>query len=167
MDTRKAVIRRLDGEYPYMPAKQSNAGTDIAGLDDVAGGPSRGRVFLLEGNSRTGKATIAIQFLMAGAKADKKILYITLSERDQKSTTAVPAMNKPSLQLPCGADRALRAVDPICGGIVQDSHPPSAPPRSAARLRGAEFSGRENPLPQSLPRPQRDCRREILCAHGR
>lgn len=61
------------------------AATGIAGLDEImAGGLSRGRVFLLEGNPGTGKTTIASQFLMNGAAAGEKALYITLSETEEE-----------------------------------------------------------------------------------
>ncbi len=57
----------------------------IVGLDDVlAGGLARGRVFLLEGSPGTGKTTIAMQFLMNGADAGERVLYITLSETDDE-----------------------------------------------------------------------------------
>src|ERR1700710_102523 len=55
------------------------------GLDDItAGGLSRGRLFLLEGSPGTGKTTIATQYLMAGAKAGERSLYITLSETEDE-----------------------------------------------------------------------------------
>ena len=61
----------------------AKAKTGIYGLDNVlAGGFSRGNVFLLEGAPGTGKTTIALQFLLEGAKADEKTLYITLSETE-------------------------------------------------------------------------------------
>lgn len=61
------------------------ATTGVPGLDDVlSGGLSRGRVFLLEGNPGTGKTTIALQFLMAGAAKGEKTLYITLSETEDE-----------------------------------------------------------------------------------
>jgi circadian clock protein KaiC len=59
------------------------AGTGVAGLDDIlAGGLAHGRSFLLEGTPGTGKTTIAIQFLLAGAAAGERGLYVTLSETD-------------------------------------------------------------------------------------
>jgi circadian clock protein KaiC len=61
------------------------AKTGIWGLDDIlSGGLSRGHVFLLEGAPGTGKTTIALQFLMQGARAGEKCLYITLSETERE-----------------------------------------------------------------------------------
>ncbi|TMJ20649.1 MAG: circadian clock protein KaiC [Alphaproteobacteria bacterium] len=57
----------------------------MEGLDDVLGGGlTRGRVFLLEGSPGTGKTTVAMQFLLAGAAAGEKTLYITLSETEDE-----------------------------------------------------------------------------------
>src|SRR5260370_33171701 len=57
----------------------------IWGLDTlVSGGFSRGHVFLLEGAPGTGKTTVALQFLLEGAKAGEKCLYITLSETERE-----------------------------------------------------------------------------------
>ncbi|MDO9487283.1 MAG: ATPase domain-containing protein [Sphingomonadaceae bacterium] len=65
------------------PSDQADTGT--IGLDDVMGGGlARGRVFLLEGSPGTGKTTVALQFLIAGAAAGERGLYITLSETDDE-----------------------------------------------------------------------------------
>lgn len=65
--------------------EREQAVTGIVGLDDVLGGGlERGRVFLLEGSPGTGKTTIATQFLMAGAAAGERTLYITLSETEEE-----------------------------------------------------------------------------------
>jgi circadian clock protein KaiC len=57
--------------------------TGIAGLDDVLnGGLARERMFLLEGNPGTGKTTIGLQFLLAGAAAGERGLYVTMSETE-------------------------------------------------------------------------------------
>ncbi|RYG34934.1 MAG: circadian clock protein KaiC, partial [Burkholderiales bacterium] len=55
----------------------------VPGLDDIlAGGLTPGHVYLLEGNPGTGKTTIALKFLLAGAERGEKGLYITLSETE-------------------------------------------------------------------------------------
>ncbi|ODS52760.1 MAG: circadian clock protein KaiC [Agrobacterium sp. SCN 61-19] len=55
--------------------------TGVDGLDDIlAGGLSRRHVFLLEGSPGSGKTTIALQFLLEGARIGERCLYITLSE---------------------------------------------------------------------------------------
>ena len=68
-----------------MAKKQAKASMGVEGLDDIlAGGLQRGRVYLIEGSPGTGKTTIATQFLLAGAKAGERGLYITLSETDEE-----------------------------------------------------------------------------------
>jgi circadian clock protein KaiC len=53
----------------------------VKGLDDVLfGGLNPNRIYLLEGDPGTGKTTLALQFMLEGARAGEKCLYITLSE---------------------------------------------------------------------------------------
>jgi circadian clock protein KaiC len=67
----------------FSKSNVDRAKTGIWGLDDIlSGGFSRQHVFLLEGAPGTGKTTIALQFLMEGAQAGEKCLYITLSETE-------------------------------------------------------------------------------------
>lgn len=55
--------------------------TGIAGLDTILnGGLPLNRLYLVMGDPGVGKTTLALQFLLAGAKAGEKVLYITLSE---------------------------------------------------------------------------------------
>lgn len=62
-----------------------NCATGVPGLDEIlAGGLSRGRLFLLEGSPGAGKTTLATQFLLAGVEAGETVLYITLSETDEE-----------------------------------------------------------------------------------
>lgn len=61
------------------------ARTGITGLDEVLGGGlERERVFLVEGSPGTGKTTTAMQFLITGAAAGERVLYITLSETEEE-----------------------------------------------------------------------------------
>ena len=64
-----------------MSASGNDARSGIWGLDQILnGGFSRGHLFLLEGEPGSGKTTVALQFLLAGAAAGEDCLYITLSE---------------------------------------------------------------------------------------
>jgi KaiC/GvpD/RAD55 family RecA-like ATPase len=68
------------------------AGAGVPGLDDILGGGlSRGRVFLLEGLPGTGKTTVAMQFLLEGARNGEKVLYLTLSESEEELRAAAAA----------------------------------------------------------------------------
>jgi circadian clock protein KaiC len=61
--------------------------TGIPDLDDIlSGGLTAKRVYLLEGAPGSGKTTLALQFLMEGAKAGERCLYITLSETSAELT---------------------------------------------------------------------------------
>ncbi len=57
--------------------------TGIAGLDNILGGGlTKERLYLLEGDPGAGKTTIALQFLVEGAKRGEPVLYITLAENN-------------------------------------------------------------------------------------
>src|SRR3954471_7267580 len=71
----------LGGPMNSVEPLAGKAKTGAWGLDDIlSGGFSRGHIFLVEGMPGTGKTTVALQFLMEGARAGEKGLYITLSE---------------------------------------------------------------------------------------
>lgn len=55
--------------------------TGIEGLDNVLGGgfiPDR--LYLIDGHPGSGKTTLALQYLLEGARSGEKALYVTLSE---------------------------------------------------------------------------------------
>src|SRR3984893_12732611 len=60
---------------------QNRLTTGFEGLADIlqSGLPS-GHLYLIEGDPGTGKTTLALQFLLAGAGQGESVLYVTLSE---------------------------------------------------------------------------------------
>ena len=73
--------RAADAEAP------SRLGTGIAGLDSVLeGGFPANRLYLVEGDPGTGKTTLALQFLLEGARRGEPVLYVTLSETKEELT---------------------------------------------------------------------------------
>ncbi len=65
----------------HSAAERPRVSTGIADLDNILGGGlTKDRAYLLEGTPGSGKTTIALQFLLEGARAGEKGLYITLSE---------------------------------------------------------------------------------------
>ncbi|MBW8709212.1 MAG: circadian clock protein KaiC [Alphaproteobacteria bacterium] len=61
--------------------KAERISTGSEGLDAILGGGlDPNRTYLYEGKPGTGKTTVALQFLLAGARQGERVLYITLSE---------------------------------------------------------------------------------------
>src|ERR1700716_422751 len=78
-------IGGLGGRMNSVEQIAGKAKTGIWGLDNIlSGGFSHGHLFLIEGAPGTGKTTVALQFLLEGAKAGEKCLYITLSETERE-----------------------------------------------------------------------------------
>lgn len=63
------------------PKVLTRANTGIDGLDDILGGGlPPNRIYLIKGAPGVGKTTLAMQFLMEGARRGEHVLYIALSE---------------------------------------------------------------------------------------
>ena len=80
---------------PHSPQPDSatngspDAQTGVSGLDDVLGGGfTRNRLYLVEGVPGSGKTTLALRFLIEGARAGEPVLYITLSETEEELRSA-------------------------------------------------------------------------------
>jgi circadian clock protein KaiC len=59
--------------------------TGIPGLDDIlCGGLDPDRLYLVQGEPGTGKTTLALQYLLEGARRAEKGLYVTLSETERE-----------------------------------------------------------------------------------
>lgn len=73
------------GMISQPPPPQAKLSTGIAGLDSVLGGGiTPGRVYLIEGTPGAGKTTLALSFLIEGARRGEATLYVTLSESEDE-----------------------------------------------------------------------------------
>jgi circadian clock protein KaiC len=68
-------------EDPGGDTGATHVATGVAGLDDILGGGlTPNRLYLVEGNPGSGKTTLALQYLLEGARRGERGLYVTLSE---------------------------------------------------------------------------------------
>jgi circadian clock protein KaiC len=75
----------LEAAPTDMPNNEQSSATGIAGLDDIlCGGLTPHRLYLIEGIPGSGKTTLALQYLLAGARAGEPVLYVTLSETEEE-----------------------------------------------------------------------------------
>jgi circadian clock protein KaiC len=65
------------------PSRRCASG--IPGLDEILmGGLIAERMYLIDGNPGAGKTTLALQFLIEGARAGERCVYVTLSETEME-----------------------------------------------------------------------------------
>jgi circadian clock protein KaiC len=68
-----------------MPDNDKRISTGLPGLDQILdGGLPANRMYLVQGQPGTGKTTLALQFLLAGAAQGERCLYITFSETKEE-----------------------------------------------------------------------------------
>jgi circadian clock protein KaiC len=69
---------------PNSPYNDVSA-TGVQGLDDILyGGLTPFRLYLIEGVPGSGKTTLAMQYLLEGARKGEPVLYVTLSETEEE-----------------------------------------------------------------------------------
>jgi len=60
---------------------QERLSTGVSGLDDVlGGGVPAGNIYWVEGRTGTGKTTLALQFVLEGARRGEPVLYVSMTE---------------------------------------------------------------------------------------
>ena len=76
---------RIDHNFNLTMVSSNRLSTGLKGLDVITGGglPAN-RLYVVRGTPGVGKTTLAMQFLMEGAKKGEKGLYITLSETKEE-----------------------------------------------------------------------------------
>ena len=83
-----------------MPADPNDVDLRVStgnpGLDDILGGGlDADRMYLYEGRPGAGKTTLALQFLLDGARRGERVLYITLSETERELRLVARRMSSP------------------------------------------------------------------------
>ncbi len=74
-----------DSPAPSGEGSEFRISTGNRGLDDILGGGlDANRMYLYEGRPGSGKTTLSLEFLLAGARNGERVLYITLSETERE-----------------------------------------------------------------------------------
>ena len=97
-------------------ATNPRAATGIEGLDDVLGGGfTPHRTYLIEGVPGAGKTTLALQFLLEGARCGEQVLYVTLSETEEELRAAAAShgwsLDEITMRELVASETSLRADD--------------------------------------------------------
>lgn len=96
---------------PADPWEAHPASTGIPGLDEILrGGFPRDEMHLIQGTAGTGKTTLALQYLLAGARAGERGLYITLAQT-KKGLEAIARSHGWSLE-------GMTVHEVLPGGVV-------------------------------------------------
>ena len=96
---------------PTIDVSRRVASTGIPGLDDImAGGFTRKRLFLVEGMPGSGKTTLALQYLMEGARRGESVLYVTLSETKEEMLAIAESMGGRSTASRSASSRRLKSA---------------------------------------------------------
>ncbi|MEZ4411084.1 MAG: ATPase domain-containing protein, partial [Polyangiales bacterium] len=67
------------------PTRSPSISTGVPGLDEVLdGGLPANHLYLVQGSPGVGKTTLALQFLLEGARRGETGLYISLSESEDE-----------------------------------------------------------------------------------
>lgn len=85
MDNTKSDKKQQRKDQAALDGRAESSATGIEGLDDILdGGFTPYRVYLLEGVPGSGKTTLALQYLLEGARQGEPVLYVTLSETEEE-----------------------------------------------------------------------------------
>jgi len=83
--TAKPEAKAKTKAAPHAGTRHGRCAMGVSGLDEILeGGVPEHRLYLIQGDPGVGKTTLALQFLIEGARLGEKGLYITLSETKEE-----------------------------------------------------------------------------------